>query len=140
MARREHSQQELSNKLQIRGYDTSAIAWLLSELKALDMQSDCRYAEAYVHMRTQKGFGPLRIQAELQQRGVAAEIIYTVIAQDDEFWLAQVQKIRQKKFGTTIPSDFRAQARQMRFLQTRGFSGEQIKQVLRLACLESTIE
>jgi regulatory protein len=124
--------------LQIRGYETTAIAWLLSELKALDMQSDQRYAEAYAHMRTQKGFGPLRIQAELRQRGVAAGIIHAVIDQDDEFWLTQTQKVRQKKFGTSIPRDFKAQARQMRFLQMRGFSGEQIKHVLRLMLNFST--
>lgn len=115
----------------MRGYEPVAIASLLVELKTLNIQSNQRYAEAYVYMRMQKGFGPLRIQAELQQRGVAAEIIQRVLDPADTCWVEQLQKVRQKKFGTPLPRDFKIQARQMRFLQTRGFSSEQINRALK---------
>ena len=71
------------------------------------MQSDQRYAEAYVYMRTQKGFGPLRIQAELRQRGVAAGIIHAVIDQDDEFWLTQLKKFVKKNSVQAFPVTLR---------------------------------
>jgi regulatory protein len=130
LARREHSQQELSTKLQSRGYENTAISLLLAELATTNLQSDQRFAEAYTQRRTNKGFGPLCIQAELQQRGIAGEIIQDLIIVNDEFWLEQAKKVRQKKFGALIPKDFKTQVRQMRFLQSRGFSGAQIKQLL----------
>jgi regulatory protein len=120
----------------MRGYETEAINWVLSELISLGIQSDQRYAEAYTHMRTRKGFGPLRIQAELRHRGISDEIVQRVINKNDQIWLEQIQKVRQKKFGATIPRDFTIQAQQVRFLQSRGFSSEQIKQILRYSSIE----
>ena len=113
LARREHSQQELKIKLQSRGYENSAISVLLNKLVISNLQSDQRFAQAYTQMRINKGFGPLRIQAELQQRGVATEIIQDLMIDKDAVWSEQIKKVRQKKFGTLIPKDFKIQARQI---------------------------
>jgi len=39
--------------------------------------------------------------------------------------------VRQKKFGSQPPDDFRERSRQMRFLMQRGFTAEQIDALLR---------
>ena len=37
------------------------------------------------------------------------------------------RSVREKKFGPERPADYRERARQSRFLQYRGFTGEQIQ-------------
>jgi regulatory protein len=45
-------------------------------------------------------------------------------------WLAVAKTVRHKKFGDGKPADYKERARQARFLQYRGFSGEQIHSAL----------
>ena len=100
------------------------IMWI--ELVADGVLSDVRFAEAFVNSRFQRGSGPQKIRVELRERGVAAELISLSIEVFDEQWQERVREVREKKFGTDMPGDFRERSRQMRFLQQRGFTSEQI--------------
>jgi regulatory protein len=42
-------------------------------------------------------------------------------------WGALARNVRLRKFGANVPDDFREKARQMRFLQYRGFEQDQIR-------------
>ncbi|MBT8092507.1 MAG: RecX family transcriptional regulator, partial [Gammaproteobacteria bacterium] len=42
-------------------------------------------------------------------------------------WTEMAREIRARKFGRARPADFKDKARQMRFLQYRGFESEQIQ-------------
>jgi regulatory protein len=126
LARREHSEQELTRKLTGRGFDTALIETAVAELVADGLLSDVRFAEAFVNSRFQRGSGPQKIRVELRERGVAAELISLSIEVFDEQWRERVREVREKKFGTDMPGDFRERSRQMRFLQQRGFTSEQI--------------
>jgi regulatory protein len=46
-------------------------------------------------------------------------------------WPELAEQVRLKKFGPARPADFRERSRQMRFLQQRGFAGEQIDALFR---------
>lgn len=131
LTHREYSRQELQHKLQMRGYSAAAIDEVLTELAARALQSDHRFAETYSRNRRQKGFGPLRIHAELRRHGVAEDVIHTVLTQDASCWLEQAEQVRRKKFGVAVPRDRYKQLQQHRFLQNRGFSAEQIRQIFR---------
>ncbi|HIL93525.1 MAG TPA: regulatory protein RecX, partial [Cycloclasticus sp.] len=74
LARREHSQRELRQKLKAKGFDEDDIDLLLEELSEKNWQSDERFAESYSRSRLLKGFGPVRIQYELKERGVNAVV------------------------------------------------------------------
>ncbi len=127
LARREHSTVELRQKLTQRGFPAELIAEFLQKLADQGLQSDLRFAESYSHARAGKGYGPLRITAELQQRGVAAELIEQGLAKAAKDWLQQASQQRIKRFGRQLPKDLQERARQMRFLQYRGFSHEHIR-------------
>jgi regulatory protein len=126
LARREHSEQELIRKLTARGFDAALIGTAVAELVADGLLSDVRFAEAFVNSRFQRGSGPQKIRVELRERGVTAELISLSIEVFDEQWQERVREVREKKFGTDMPGDFRERSRQMRFLQQRGFTSEQI--------------
>ena len=126
LARREHSEQELTRKLIGRGFDPDLVETTLAELVAEHLISNSRFVEAFVHSRFQRGSGPQKIHAELRGRGVDAELISACIEAYDDQWLTLVREVREKKFGAAQPADFRERSRQMRFLQQRGFTSEQI--------------
>lgn len=126
LARREHSFAELRTKLAARNYTPEDIETTLTELAADGLVSDERFAESFVTARMRKGQGPVRIRVELKERGVAAEIIRLHLHDSALDWHSLARDVRRKKFGMTKPLEFKEKARQMRFLEYRGFTGEQI--------------
>lgn len=129
LARRDHSQQELTQKLRMKGYSPSAIQSLLPALIESGYLNDLRFAENYIPSRRRKGYGPLRIFMELQARGVADEMIAECLDITDNAWFTEARNVWQKRFKGNKPSDFKHRAKQMRFLQYRGFTQEQIESV-----------
>ena len=130
LSRREHSACELSRKLERSGFDGSLVGHVMSELQAHGLQSDCRFAEAYVRYRGSRGFGPARIHKELADKGVSSALVAEVMAGSGWDWYVQAASVRTKKFGDNRPEDYKERARQARFLQYRGFAGEQINYAL----------
>ncbi len=129
MARREHSESELRQKLGRRGLDSDAISLIVAQLKEQGLQSDRRFAGSYIHSREHKGYGPRRIAQELRARGVAAEIIEGALAESAIDWSVLAAKLREKKFGPALPVDYAARMKQSNFLNYRGFTSEQIRAV-----------
>lgn len=129
LARREHSQFELKQKLQKHFPQNSQIASILKQLIAEGLQNDKRFTECYTRFRSGRGFGPLKIANELYTRGIALELIEQVFSEEQWDWLQLATEVRNKKFGFKIPKPFIEQAKQMRFLQYRGFSVDCIKTI-----------
>jgi regulatory protein len=127
LARREHARGELERKLAAAGFDADIAADVLQRLAEEGLQSDRRFVEAFVQSRINQGKGPIRIHADLGQRGIAAGLVDEVLAEAGEDWCALARAIRKKKFGLSQPVEFRDRARQMRFLQYRGFEPDQIQ-------------
>jgi regulatory protein len=126
LARREHSVAELRRKLLAKGYAQSAVEEQLQKLEQETLLSDQRFTESYVNFRSKKGFGPLRIQQELKEKGISAALMEEHLDNND-YWRNIAKEVREKRFGTTMPKEYKDKARQMRFLQYRGFSSEQLR-------------
>jgi regulatory protein len=130
LVRREHSAQELRYKLIGRGYSTDLAEQVVAGLREEGALSDCRFAENYTLARFERGFGPVRIQAELRERGISSELAGGAVAVPAFDWALSAYRQRRKRFGDAAPKDFAERARQMRFLQQRGFDTEQIRYAL----------
>lgn len=130
LAQREHTQFELCRKLKSRGYSVSAIQPVLEKLFQEGWQSDQRFLEAYILERASKGYGPLRIANELMQRGLLSNAIEEALASAPVDWTEHLKRAYSKKFQDASPADFKEKARQIRFLQYRGFDLSQIQDVL----------
>ena len=130
LTRREHSRVELHRKLTAKGFEKSNISVLLDQLESEGMLSDIRFTEVYIRARKGRGFGPLRIAMELAQRGIAQETIddHLQIQSDSWFELARSEFV--KRFGAQRAHNYKERARQVRFLQGRGFSTEVIFRAL----------
>ena len=134
LAQREHSQQELLEKLLRKFKQRSElviseekIAEVLSAVRAEGLQSDSRYVEMLIRSRIQQGRGPLHILQELKQKGIAVADYETLLDQRSEEWLERARQVKEKKFGSGKATDQKEKGRQLRFLQYRGFSSQQIQ-------------
>jgi regulatory protein len=127
LARREYGRAELERKLIAAGFDADVAADALQRLAEEGLQSDRRFVESFVQSRINQGKGPLRIHADLGQRGIASGLVDEVLEEAGEDWYALARDARLKKFGRSQPAGFRDKARQMRFLQYRGFEPDQIQ-------------
>ena len=122
LARRDHSRAELLRKLTARGFDAAEVEPLLDRLAAQRLQSDTRFAESYARMRSGRGYGSQRIRAELRERGVEVELVERGLAALAGADTLRIDDVWQRKFAGRLPQDYRERARQMRFLQQRGFA------------------
>ena len=127
LARREHARGDLARKLETAGFDAEIAADAIGRLAEEGLQSDHRFVESFVQSRINQGKGPVRIHAELGEHGIASGLIDEAIEDADEDWHRLAREIRVKKFGRKLPVDFKDKARQMRFLQYRGFEPDHIQ-------------
>ena len=130
LARREHARAELARKLAPHAGSDEELMLLLDDLSARRLLSDERYVEMRMNARSAR-FGNARLAYELRTQGVAEELVVAALdAGDDE--LTRACRVWQQKFGSKCGiADATERARQMRFLMSRGFSGETIRRVLR---------
>lgn len=131
LSAREHSRAELARKLARYANEGDDIAGLLDELKAAGFLSDERFAESLVNRRAAR-FGNNRILRELQDHGIEGDALAGLkddLAQDE---VARAIDVWRRKFGQ-LPADASERAKQMRFLQQRGFSHRTIQAALRAA-------
>ncbi|MBU2677247.1 MAG: recombination regulator RecX [Gammaproteobacteria bacterium] len=127
LARREYGHTELVKKLIGKGFQPAAAEAAVAKLAGEGLQSDQRFAENFAQSRINQGKGPVRIRLELGQRGIGDAAVDSVLDNVAVNWTEMAREIRARKFGSSRPADFKDKARQMRFLQYRGFEAEQIQ-------------
>jgi len=132
LARREHSRVELTRKLAAREFPAEIITATLDGLERSGALAEARFTETFIRSRVAKGQGPLRIRAELAQRGVAEAEVDTLLRNAEVDWVAMTRAARQKRFGGAPPRDYPDRARQARFLEYRGFNSAQVRAALEL--------
>ena len=130
LARREHTKEELRRKLTRRGHPQACVESVVAALDDASYVSDARFAEGFVRVRAERGQGPLRIRAELRERGVADALADEVLTETGEYWLGRAQAARRKRFGAAVPTDRGDWNRQARFLAQRGYPSDLIFRAL----------
>ena len=126
LARREHSLAELRAKLAARGFAADEVEDALGRLAREGLADEARFCEAFIAARIRKGQGPIRIRAELGERGIDGATIEAALAGTHD-WPALAREVRARRFGAGPPQDYRDRARQSRFLEYRGFTSEQVR-------------
>jgi len=127
LARREHARAELEQKLASAGFDAEVAEEAVQRLVDEGLQSDRRFVESFVQSRIRQGKGPVRIHADLGQQGISAGLVDEALEAAGADWYELAREARVKKFGRSLPLEFKDKARQMRFLQYRGFEPDQIQ-------------
>lgn len=128
LTRRDHSRAELRAKLAAEAESAEQLDAVLDALQAERLLSDHRYASQRVAARAGR-YGNARLAQELRQHGVGDEDIAAALPEGGDE-TERCRSVWHRKFAT-LPQSAEERAKQMRFLQYRGFSGDAIRRVLR---------
>jgi regulatory protein len=109
LAKREHSVAEIQQKLGQQGLNSDHVDDVLAKFIAKDIQSDYRFTFHFVRNCMAKGQGLARIKQALQPD-----------------WYELAYEVKCKKYSTARETDWTLKQKQMRFLQYRGFSQDEI--------------
>ncbi len=134
LARREHSFHELLQKLSEKFPDFSRDEILLPALQGLqddNLQSDARFAEAYVRYRSTRGFGPQKIAAELYSRKLDGDLLNAALYDNGPDWLTVCSDVLAKKFRIKSDPGEVEHMYWQRFLQQRGFDQDDIRKAIK---------
>lgn len=133
LARREHSFYELQQKLSKKFSEVSADC-ILSVIEALrneNLQSDERFVESYVRYRKSRGFGYLHIKSDLNSRRVSEALIDAYLTDDDSQDDLIQSLVYKKMHGEqSFTYGSKTHRKLVNFLQSRGFTHEQVKKGL----------
>ena len=135
LSHREHSRAELAQKLKPFEADEGELERLLDELQAKDFLNEQRNAHALVNRRSEKlGLG--RLKMELRAKGVPDEFAQEALKTLEATEFERAHALWQKKFGSPA-LDAKAQARQSRFLISRGFNMDTVRAVFKQAAKDT---
>lgn len=130
LARREHSHFELSRKLCQRGWPEPELEQVLGELADQGLLSDERFAESFVRMRSDKAYGPIRIRAELGERGIDRGLVDRALREAEVNWLALASGWYERRYRGQPAEDFKEKSRRQQALARRGFPHELIRELV----------
>lgn len=124
LARREHSQLEMFQKLRLKGFETDDISQMIEKFVDKNLQSDARFAASYIRSRVNKGFGPVKIKYELRERGIEGSL--DALSDERPDWVELLAVLNHKKYGASVPEEMKEKAKRMRFFQQKGYTSEMI--------------
>ena len=128
LARREYSRKELHSRLALHAASAAELEALLDDFTARGWISEARVVEQVVHAKRGR-FGSARIRQALLARGVSAELIDPALRNLQHSELEAARAIWSRKFRPAASREERA--KQVRFLQSRGFGMEIAMRVVR---------
>ena len=129
LARREHSRLELEKKLAANVRSSNEmISDVLDQLEQKGLLSAERFVEQTIRTRRPK-FGSQRIVHELKQKGIDEQLIADFLPELAATELDTAYETWKKKFGV-LPINAKEQGKQTRFMMSRGYSYDIIRQVL----------
>ena len=129
LARREHSRAELGRKLAAHLGPGDDLEALLEDLLKRELLSEERYAESRAHALSRK-FGASRIAHELRAKGLDKALAEKASGGARATEVERARAVWLRKFRAA-PTTREERAKQMRFLQSRGFSFDAIRAVVR---------
>jgi len=132
---RARTEQEVRRKLQRKGFDEAVAERAIERLRELDYLDDAAYARSYVKARFRnKGYGPVRLRADLRRRGVAARIIDAVLDEhlERDDLLEAAREHAARRWGRLAREDdpFKRRKKLSDYLRRRGFSYDTTRRVI----------
>ena len=131
---RARSETEVRAKLAQSGFPPKIVEATLKKLRSLQLLDDESFARSFTQGRIEnRGYGPLRLERELTQKGVAQRIVGRILAeafgkQEGE---ERARALVEKRFRGKDLGDAKILRRAISFLQRRGYRDAVIAEVLK---------
>ncbi|GLR76752.1 regulatory protein RecX [Aliivibrio sifiae] len=123
LAKRDYSSGEINRHLKQNAPDKEAVIDAVMErLISHHYLDDSRLIEKEIAKQLNKKHGLIRIKQELKQKELDSLLIEQALEDLDVDWFELAEELRVKKFGNELPKDEKEKAKQIRYLQYRGYS------------------
>lgn len=132
---RPRSEAEVRTKLSQLGFPQKIIDTTLEKLRSLNLLNDEIFARGWALGRAEdRGFGPLRIERELRQKGVAKSLISQIVQETfgQEGGGERARALLERRFRGKDLGDRKVMRRALAFLQRRGYRDSVIAEVLNM--------
>ena len=126
LARREHTGKEILSKLKNRVESVELLKAEINKLEEEGLIDNKRFAEQYIYSRSLRGYGPLRIEQELKQRGVNEDVSQPLMHDID--WNSFAIEVLNKKTAGIFPDETKQILKKKKFMNYRGFDFNQIEE------------
>ena len=131
---RSRSEAEVRAKLSQLGFPHKSVDATLERLRSLNLLNDEVFARGWAQGRAEgRGYGPLRIERELRQKGIAKSVVSQVIRETfgQLEGKERARTLLEKRFRGKDLGDRKVLYRAMSFLQRRGYRSSVIAAVLK---------
>ena len=132
---RPRSEAEVRGKLNQLGFPRQSIDTALAKLRSLNLLNDEAFARGWARGRAEgRGYGPLRIERELRQKGIAKSLIREVMGETfgQQEGKERARTLLEKRFRGKDLGDRKVLNRAVAFLQRRGYRTSVIAEVLKV--------
>lgn len=131
---RPRSEAEVRTKLRQLGFPQKSVETTLEKLRSLNLVNDEIFARSWARGRAEgRGYGPLRIEQELRQKGIARPLISQVVKETfgREEGQERARVLVAKRFRGKDLGDRKVLHRVVAFLQRRGYRSSLIAEILK---------
>ena len=131
---RPRSEAEVRTKLGRLGFPQKSVDTTLEKLRSLSLLNDEAFARGWARGRAEgRSYGPLRIERELRQKGIAELLIRQVVQETfgQEEGKERARGLVAKRFRGKDLGDRKILHRAMSFRQRRGYRSSVIAEVLK---------
>lgn len=130
LSRREYTSKELLGRLSKKFSDPDEIEKQIQKLAEEGLQCDRRFACVFLRSQISKFRGPIRVRSEMKMRGLSDDCIEYAFNEEQTEWMELLFTLNERKYCSTPFADLNEKAKRARFFQYRGFSIDQINEVL----------
>jgi regulatory protein len=130
LSRRDHGQHELTQKLLAKGFPDKQVEEVIHYCLDRGYLDELRYVQSQIRQHINKGHGERRIRQTLLHKKANSDLIDQALEEQNQDWFELAKEVAQRKFRSVPAADQKEYARQIRFLQYRGFSFDQIHYAL----------
>ncbi|MBN2120134.1 MAG: regulatory protein RecX [Candidatus Omnitrophica bacterium] len=131
---RPRSEKELERRLRLKKIPAQLVELVLGELKKTSLIDDARFAKIWTQDRLKKGYGPRRIEKELNEKGLDRQIIAGSIKNARTFLNASpvLNELLEKRLRRFKKQDDRLKTKQKLFnyLYRRGFELDHVRRYI----------
>ena len=128
LAQREHSRLELERKLAAHVAEGDDLTAMLDELEAKNFINPERVAQSVAYRRGSK-LGTARVVQEMRSKGLHEDTVRAATQELRATEWPRAHAIWRQRFGAPAETP-QEKLKQMRFLASRGFSGEVVRKVV----------
>lgn len=128
LSKRAYGRNELGKKLSGYAQNNEDVEKILDEMEEYKYIDDNQYASSLLKSEVSKGRGKAKIAQIFKNKGVDIANIDEELSEVN--WFKQALELKIKKFGAKVETDQKLKAKQIRYLQYRGFGFDVIMKVV----------